>query len=245
MSRIPASNVIHGAGWCLALLLLVSLHSIGTSASAPQPVASSVYSRPVAVLQEVHQPDPTPVITPTPTSTPTPVPSPAAAPSPQPVSAPAPAPPPAAPPPPPAPSPPAPPPPPGCPEVATTASIVSLTNELRAQHGLPSLATNGALAAAAQSYAETMAANDWFAHEGPDGSTLASRMVASGYTSWSYVAENLYRGFHGETTTSIVQAWVTSPPHFEAMLSNAATEIGVGCCVSGDYRWCVQELGSR
>jgi len=90
-----------------------------------------------------------------------------------------------------------------------------------------------------------MAANDWFAHSGPDGSILSSRAAAAGYTGWSYMAENLYLGFYGEPAANIIQAWVDSPSHRSAMLSNAATEIGVGCYVSGDYRWCVQDFGAR
>jgi uncharacterized protein YkwD len=253
MSRIPASNVIHGAGWCLVLLLAASLRSIGPSAAEPQPVASSVSAAPVGVLQEVRGPDPLPVRTPTPSPTPSPTPAPAPTPMPAPTAVPSPAAEPTSPPAPEPPSPaaaptpaaPAPPPSPGCPEAATVAGIVSLTNGLRAERGLPSLAANGALASAAQGYAETLAANNWFAHVGPDGSTLDSRIRASGYSGWSYVAENLYRGYHEETVASIVQAWVGSPAHLEAMLSDAATEIGVGCCISGDSRWCVQEFGSR
>jgi uncharacterized protein YkwD len=107
------------------------------------------------------------------------------------------------------------------------------------------LAANSALAAAAQAYAETMATNDWFAHEGPDGSTLASRTTAAGYTGWSYLAENLYRGFYAEAPTSIIQAWTASPAHLAIILSEQATEIGVGCYVVGDYRWCTQEFGAR
>jgi len=29
------------------------------------------------------------------------------------------------------------------------------------------------------------------------------------------------------------------------MLSDQPTEIGVGCYVSGDLRWCVQDFGDR
>ncbi len=110
---------------------------------------------------------------------------------------------------------------------------------------MPPLAVSGALAAAAQGYAETMARNDWFAHAGPDGSTLSSRAQAAGYTGWSYLAENLYRGFRGEPAPSIVQAWAASPVHLNAILSDATTETGVGCYVSGDNRWCVQDFGAR
>jgi len=125
------------------------------------------------------------------------------------------------------------------------AAIITLANDLRAQHGLPPLAVNDALAAAAQAYAQTMATNDWLAHDGPDGSTLSSRAQAAGYTGWSYLAENLYHGFSGEPPANIIQMWTASPAHLSAMLSDAATEMGVGCYVSGDYRWCVQDFAAR
>ena len=247
MSQLPASNVLRGAGWCLALLLLASLGGVSPSAAEPQPVASSTYARPVGVLQQVSRPDSVPVLTstPAPTPAPTPVPPPTAAPAPQPASEPAP---------PPAPQPattltpaPAPPPPPPqrYADAEAAAAIVTLTNDLRAQHGQPPLAANGALAAAAQAYAETMATNDWLAHDGPDGSTLSSRAQAAGYNGWSYLAENLYLGFYGDSPANIIQVWVASPAHLNAMLSDLAMEIGVGCYVSGDYRWCVQDFGAR
>jgi uncharacterized protein YkwD len=90
-----------------------------------------------------------------------------------------------------------------------------------------------------------MAASDWYAHEGPDGSTLAYRAETAGYTGWVYLAENVYRGPGGAPADSIVQMWSASPAHLSAMLSEAATEIGVGCEVSGDIRWCVQDFGAR
>jgi uncharacterized protein YkwD len=244
MSQIPASNVLRGAGWCLALLLLASLGGVSPSAAEPEPVASSMYEGPTAVLPQLHLPDPMPTPTaepePTPTLTPITMPSPTAVPAPppapQPVSEPA--------------APPAPPPSPQPPpqryaDGTAAAAIVALANELRAQHGLPPLAVSGPLAAAAQAYAQTIATNDWLAHDGPDGSTLSSRAQAAGYTGWFYLAENLYQGFFGESPANIIQAWAASPAHLSAMLSDAATEMGVGCYVSGDYRWCVQDFGAR
>ncbi|MDP2674981.1 MAG: CAP domain-containing protein, partial [Dehalococcoidia bacterium] len=123
--------------------------------------------------------------------------------------------------------------------------VYALTNELRAENGLPPLAHNGALDGSADSYAATLAANDWFAHEGPDGSTLRSRIEAAGYSRWTYLSENLYRGFYGDPAGSIVQAWADSPGHYSNMLGQQITEIGVGCYVNGDFRWCVQDFGNR
>ncbi len=243
MSRIPASHLIRWASWCLSLLLLASFSGATTPSSAePEAVASSVYAAPVSVLQDFRPPQPTPILTATPTPSPTPVPTPSPTPTLTPAEA-QPAPATAT-----SPPPPSPPPPPPSQQYAdgvATAAILTLTNDLRAQYGLPPLAANSALAAAAQAYAETMATNDWFAHEGPDGSTLASRATATGYTGWSYLGENLYRGFYAEAPTSIIQAWTASPAHLAVILSEQATEIGVGCYVVGDYRWCSQTFGAR
>ncbi len=240
MSRIPASHLIRWASWCLSLLLLASFSGATTPSSAePEAVASSVYAAPVSVLQDFRPPQPVPILTATATPTPSPVPTPSPTPTLPPAEAqPAPA---------TATSPPPPSPPPSqqYADGVAAAAILTLTNDLRAQYNLPPLAANSALAAAAQAYAETMATNDWFAHEGPDGSTFASRATAAGYTGWSYLAENLYRGFYAEAPTSIIQAWIASPAHLAIILSEQATEIGVGCYVVGDYRWCAQEFGAR
>ena len=124
-------------------------------------------------------------------------------------------------------------------------AIVALTNQLRAQHGLAALTVNSSLTSAAQTYSRIMAVNDWFSHEGPDGSTMSSRVTAAGYAGWSFLGENLYRGFYADPASSIVQAWMDSPAHRDIILSPKATEIGVGCYVSADFRWCAQEFGAR
>ncbi len=248
MSLASVSSVLRGAGWALSLLLIVAFGGATSGAAQPATVASSVHAEPVSplALQELRGPDSiltpssTPEPTPSPSSTPasTPTPSPSPSPPPpaealaaQPASEPAP--------------PPPPPPPKQYADTSTAAALVTLTNDLRARNGLPPLAVSTALTAAAQDYATTMALNDWFAHQGPDGSTHVSRVEAAGYSGWSFLAENLYKGFNGDSAASILQTWATSPSHLSAMLSSQATEIGVGCYVSGDFRWCAQEFGAR
>lgn len=123
--------------------------------------------------------------------------------------------------------------------------MLALTNDLRAQNGLAPLVVSATLTTVAATYTETMAVNDWFSHQGPDGSTLGTRADAAGYTGWTYLAENLYKGYYLDSPQSILQAWIDSPGHLENMLSPRVTEIGVGCYVRGEYRWCSQEFGSR
>jgi uncharacterized protein YkwD len=89
---------------------------------------------------------------------------------------------------------------------AAAAAVYALTNELRSDTGLPPLARNSALDGSAGSYAAVLATYDWFAHDGPDSSTLRSRAEAAGYSGWRYLSENLYRGFYGDAAERIVQA---------------------------------------
>jgi uncharacterized protein YkwD len=161
------------------------------------------------------------------------------------------------PPPPPAPKPPPPPavkpapkatPPPaagGYLDTATAAQVLAQTNQLRANSGLPALKANGALTSAAQSYAQAMAANNWFDHTGPDGSTFVQRDEAAGYSGWTYLSEVLYRGPLSDTAVAVVAAWANSPSHLSAMLSPNPTEIGVGCYILDERRYCAEEIGDR
>jgi len=215
--------------------------------------ASSVSAPPlVGVLEEFVWPTPTPTPTPSPTPTPTPTPTPAPTPTPTPVP-----PPPPPPPPPPAPKPapqpvvqpaPQPTPPPaaaGYLDTAMGAQVLAQTNELRAHSGLAPLKANGALTTAAQNYAQTMAARNWFDHRGPDGSTFDQRNEAAGYSGWTYLSEVLYRGPLSDTAGAIVGAWAASPSHLSALVSPSPSEIGVGCYVLEERRYCAEEIGAR
>ena len=244
MSRLPAAAVIRWACWCLCLLLVAWAANATPGAAEPRAVASSVLAPPLRALDDLLWPTATPealpAVAPSPIPTPTATPAPTPTPVPQPTPAPRPPP---RPEPQPAPSPALP--PTVHADRAAAAAVYALTNGLRGDNGLPALAHNSALGRSADSYAATLAAYDWFAHEGPDGSTLRSRAEAAGYSGWVYLSENLYRGFYGETAASVVQAWVKSPGHYSNMLGKRITEIGVGCYVKGNLRWCVQDFGDR
>jgi len=268
MSRSPA-NLIRWACWCVCLLAVAWAANVSRDTAEPRAVASRMFAPPLNVLDDLlwptSTPEAVPVVAPSPTPTPvptlTPVPTPAltaapnprpapaptpaltAAPNPRPAPAPAPAPPPPRPEPPPVPSPA--PPLQGRADPEVAAAVYALTNQLRANAGLPPLAVNSALDGSANSYAAVLATYDWFAHEGPDGSTLVSRAEAAGYTSWKYLAENLYRGFYSEAAETIVRTWADSPGHYSNMMGLQIAEIGVGCYVNGDLRWCVQDFGDR
>ena len=108
--------------------------------------------------------------------------------------------------------------------------IIRLTNEKRAQAGLPSLTLNGTLSVAAQSKGNDMIIKDYWAHIAPDGTQPWSFFTSAGYR-YRYAGENLARDF--SSASSAVDAWMNSPTHRENILNSKYKEIGIGV-VEGD-----------
>lgn len=106
------------------------------------------------------------------------------------------------------------------------AAVLCIVNAERTARGLPALAANDALAAAAQAHSDDMVANDYFAHNGPDGSTPASRVLAAGYV-FVTMFENIAVG--QTTPREAVAGWLASTHgHCEATLNPAVRDLGVG-----------------
>ena len=104
--------------------------------------------------------------------------------------------------------------------------VVALTNQARADNGLPPLTANPLLAAAAQKQAEAMAADAFFDHTNPKtGTQPGDRVTAEGYR-WSVVAENIAAG--DATPADVVAGWLNSPGHRANILNSDVREIGVG-----------------
>ncbi len=102
--------------------------------------------------------------------------------------------------------------------------IGGLINSERQSNGLPALAVNSLLAGAAQKHAADMACNNMLSHTGSDGSYVSSRIAATGYSA-SYTEEIIYAGGGPQVA---FDWWMSDQLHRNAILSTAATEIGVG-----------------
>lgn len=102
--------------------------------------------------------------------------------------------------------------------------IIELTNQRRAQSGLPSLIVNEKLSDAARRKAADMFQKDYWAHNAPDGTKPWYFITSSGY-SYLHAGENLARDF--TDADRVVDAWIDSPSHRENLLSNRFKEIGV------------------
>lgn len=111
----------------------------------------------------------------------------------------------------------------------------ALINSQRAAHGLPLLALNALLTAAAQNHAADMACNSFISHIGSDGSNVKTRVAAAGYVV-SVVFENIYAQppQYGGTPDTVVQWWMSDLVHRNAILHPAITEFGVGYAYYAD-----------
>lgn len=108
--------------------------------------------------------------------------------------------------------------------------VINLTNQKRAEAGLPPLSNNSTLASAAHKKGEDMLNKDYWAHVAPDGTQPWKFITDSGY-GYRYAGENLARDF--SNASSAVEAWMASPTHKENILSPKYKEIGIAV-VEGD-----------
>jgi uncharacterized protein YkwD len=102
--------------------------------------------------------------------------------------------------------------------------IANLINNARAQAGLPALALNAQLAAAAQGHSIDMACHGYLGHNGSDGSTVHERVVAAGYIP-SYSEEIIYGSGYPQTA---FDWWMSDQIHRDAILNPNGVEMGVG-----------------
>jgi hypothetical protein len=128
---------------------------------------------------------------------------------------------------------------------AFAAEVLTLVNKERQAVGLAPLTRAVELDRCAQKYAQYMGEAGFFSHNGPDGSTPASRIKAEGYsgTTWG---ENIAAG--QRTPQAVMTAWMNSSGHRANILNSSFKEIGIGCAaVSGSpmgIYW-VQNFGAR
>ncbi|NJK39883.1 MAG: hypothetical protein HC835_16975 [Oscillatoriales cyanobacterium RM2_1_1] len=111
------------------------------------------------------------------------------------------------------------------PEPALINRIVELTNNYRADNGLPPLTLSSQLTNAADTHSENMALQDFFSHTGLDGSKVGDRVQATGY-SYTSVGENIAAGY--PTPEAVFAGWIASSGHRANILNASYTEIGVG-----------------
>lgn len=112
---------------------------------------------------------------------------------------------------------------------------IRLINEARSQArscGTQSFEATGPvswnyqLVEAADAHSADMTQHNFFDHTGSDGSTVATRVEATGYE-WSRVGENIAAG--QQSAAEVVAGWLNSPGHCRNLMSPAFTEVAVTC----------------
>lgn len=117
--------------------------------------------------------------------------------------------------------------------------VASLTNQYRAQHGLPPLRVNASLERVAELHGRDMVRHRFFSHSGSDGSDIGDRALRGGYR-YCVIAENIAQGHR--SASAVAKGWMKSPGHRRNMLDRTVTEIGV---TRGQGNTWVMVLGSR
>lgn len=105
--------------------------------------------------------------------------------------------------------------------------IITLTNQVRSQQGLPPLTENHQLTQAAFTKAQHMLQTGNFNHSYTDSGTQIQPwdfITQSGYD-YYYAGENLARGF--TSSPELLDSWLTSPSHRSNLLSSHYQHIGV------------------
>jgi len=124
--------------------------------------------------------------------------------------------------------------------------LLSITNQKRAENGLPPLSLNSELSSAATAKASDMFTKNYWAHVAPDGATPWGFIRGAGYE-YIYAGENLARGY--TTATDVVNAWMASPGHRENMLSGNYKDVGfaiqTGTLTGDETVLVVEEFGNR
>ncbi|WP_298859554.1 CAP domain-containing protein [uncultured Sulfitobacter sp.] len=112
----------------------------------------------------------------------------------------------------------------------TSGSPAALVNAIRKQAGVSGVKRSRVLDAAAKAHANDMASNNFFGHTGSNGSSVAKRVKAAGYT-WCTVSENVGKGYR--SSPRAIEAWRVSRGHYRNMVNRKAREFGFAR--SGDY----------
>lgn len=124
--------------------------------------------------------------------------------------------------------------------------IFEKINVLRADLGLGLLASNDTLKQAAHLRAEESAIT--FSHTRPDGRDTFSVLNQEFSYPYQVVGENLGKAtlvndeeFMAEW---LMQGWIDSPDHYEAMVNGQFAEVGVGAYIEDDILYATQLFGT-
>ena len=107
----------------------------------------------------------------------------------------------------------------------TVDKVISQTNAQRQKLGLAPLKYNATLSQSAVAKAQDMFANNYWAHNSPQGKSPWDFFKSVGYK-YSVAGENLAKDFYD--TDGLIKAWMNSPTHRDNIVNPKYQEIGIG-----------------
>jgi uncharacterized protein YkwD len=116
--------------------------------------------------------------------------------------------------------------------------LFALGNQARAAQGLPPLAWDPALAAAALNHCARMVAEGPLSHQYAGEPDLSVRAGQAG-AHFNFIEENVAAGYQ---PASIHQAWMNSPPHRQNLLSPAVDRVGFAVLARGSMLYAVADF---
>jgi uncharacterized protein YkwD len=117
--------------------------------------------------------------------------------------------------------------------------VLELVNVERRGAGLADLAWDESAAEVAFGHAQDMAAEQYFEHQSPDGSTPGDRLADAGLGG-TYWGENIAMG--QPDPEAVVADWMSSEGHRENILDPQFARLGVGVRFAGDGPYWVQDF---
>jgi uncharacterized protein YkwD len=120
-------------------------------------------------------------------------------------------------------------------------ALLQLANQARAQHHLPPLTWDSALAIAARNHLRWVIRNPGeLRHQYPGEPDLATRGANAG-ARFSTISENI--AAHGQTPADLQQIWMTTAPHRANLLDPNLNVVGIAVVENQGLLFAVQDFG--
>lgn len=119
--------------------------------------------------------------------------------------------------------------------------IVNLINGYRARNGLGLLKQNTRLGISTSLKTRDMIRKSYFAHTNPEGRPFSDNIKKARYD-YRSVAEVLAKGC--KTESQVLSLWAKSPPHNDALLDPAFSDINCSTSISHGLTYVACHLGS-
>lgn len=110
-------------------------------------------------------------------------------------------------------------------EAGLEKQILDITNAIRVRHELPTLEWDEKTAEVAYSHSKDMAIEDYFSHESDQYGDLSERLKAAEIL-YQLAGENIAANY--TDGPAVVEGWLNSESHREALLNEEFTHLGVG-----------------